>query len=100
MILYLADEDWRDEAACIGEPPEAFFPTSSAVAAGLKLCASCPVRSQCLEVGMRSPMLDHGIWGGRTPAQRYAIRRARYRARAIAETQAENQRRLTYTRVG
>lgn len=74
--------DWRDQAACVGEDPEIFFPLSDLALPGAEatlaraICRRCPVIVVC-----RTWALDHGeddgIWGATTAAQRRAIRRAR-----------------------
>ena len=33
------------------------------------ICASCPVRTQCLEYALRNS-IKHGIWGGLNPEER------------------------------
>jgi WhiB family transcriptional regulator, redox-sensing transcriptional regulator len=84
--------DWRDDAACLGTDPEAYFPhgagerPSPAVRA---TCRDCPVREPCLETALAvRDTDDHGYWGGMTRMQR---RRERVRrdvvrlARAVAD---------------
>ncbi|MFF8867991.1 WhiB family transcriptional regulator [Streptomyces sp. NPDC015139] len=76
-----AGSDWRDQAACVGEDPEIFFPLSDLAAPHAEatlaraICRRCPViiacRTWALEHGE-----DDGIWGATTAAQRRAIRRA------------------------
>ncbi|MFC4950775.1 WhiB family transcriptional regulator [Pseudonocardia sp. GCM10023141] len=44
------------------------------VAAAKRLCAMCPVRSQCLEFAMRA--MPDGIAGGMTPQERRVARAA------------------------
>lgn len=39
-----------------------------------RVCASCPVRDECLEYGMYEPF---GVWGGKTINERRRIRAAR-----------------------
>ena len=61
--------DWRDDAACIGVDPEAFYPIghsreAAAVAqAAIRVCARCPVTDRCAEFAE-----DHagatGVWAG------------------------------------
>jgi WhiB family redox-sensing transcriptional regulator len=75
------EHDWRDEAACLGEDPEIFFPLSDSLSPGaearaaLSVCRRCPVLLDC-----RSWAVEHGedagIWGATTAAQRRAVRRA------------------------
>lgn len=71
---------WRSRAACIGHPPDWFYPerTSTARAdGGLTLperrakavCVRCPVRAECLTeaIVMQDPW---GVWGGTLPHER------------------------------
>jgi WhiB family redox-sensing transcriptional regulator len=52
-----------------------FYPASPAEEAeALALCATCPVRAQCLEYALRNKE-THGIWGGTTADQRRRMRR-------------------------
>jgi len=36
----------------------------------LRLCNTCPVKEQCLEMGMQEEDLQFGIWGGKLAGQR------------------------------
>ncbi len=50
--------------ACADHPdPDLFHPTDDAgLAAARALCADCPVRALCLELGLRRD--EYGVWGG------------------------------------
>ena len=70
----IRNQAWRTQAACIGRSPSLWFPeggagNSSATQEALKVCSSCPVRTQCAEHALTQPE-HHGIWGGTTEAQR------------------------------
>lgn len=74
-------EPWMRDATCAGSgEPDVWFPddpgqTGHRVTLGAKtVCASCPVRVQCLEYAMRTDV-RYGIWGGTTPRERDQIRR-------------------------
>jgi WhiB family redox-sensing transcriptional regulator len=47
--------NWRDQAACLDEDPELFFPVGSTGPAleqterAKAVCADCPVRAACLD---------------------------------------------------
>ena len=70
-------ENWRDDAACTGLDTSMFFPASDAEAGPAKaVCASCPVRDQCLEWAMATRQED-GVWGGMTDNERRRLRRRR-----------------------
>lgn len=65
-------QDWRQHAHCRDTDPEAFYPetTDSATLDVVKrICASCPVRAECLNYADDND-IRHGVWGGLTPEQR------------------------------
>lgn len=66
----LNSPDWYRRAACRGMDPEMFFPNRGSRAAEARaVCATCPVRAECLEAGR----LEHyGVWGGTTFKERQA----------------------------
>jgi WhiB family redox-sensing transcriptional regulator len=66
---------WRAEAACRGLPTSLFYPPlGTQVPEALLVCACCPVRVACDEHARRSGE-EHGIWGGRTEADRARLDR-------------------------
>jgi len=68
--------NWVDGAACAQTDPELFFPEKGQPPAKAKLvCLRCPVKQQCLEYALTSPVRVDGIWGGTTPKQRQELRR-------------------------
>jgi len=69
-------EEWRDNAACRKHPTSWWYPDGYAAADcrdAITICATCPVRDDCLTTAMRR-VERHGIWGGLTPKQRDRIR--------------------------
>ena len=63
--------EWRDRAACRGTNAEDWF-DERLEARCLRICASCPVRQECLDDAMR---VEHGqeawgVRGGRSAASR------------------------------
>lgn len=78
--LSVIDWDWREHAECIGSD-ENFFPLPHAfseAARAKKVCAVCPVRTECLEAALVVPAAsDHGIWGGTSERERVRIRKSR-----------------------
>jgi WhiB family redox-sensing transcriptional regulator len=61
-----------------------FFPVNDEQAGPAKtICATCPVRDQCLEWAIASRQED-GIFGGLTPTERHRLRRRRRTAARIA----------------
>ena len=76
------DGTWRLDAACDGMDTLIFFPIGETgpaapqVALAKRICASCPVREECLEFSIATIQND-GIWGGTTEDERRLIKRAR-----------------------
>jgi WhiB family redox-sensing transcriptional regulator len=72
--------DWRDEAACVGTNPEAFFPSDyrvrERVAPAREVCRRCRVQEQCLDLALSVPQhLDRvGIFAGMIPNERRDLR--------------------------
>lgn len=75
--------DWVLDAACSGIPTDLFFPppgmsNSAELIILFRICGECPVRDKCLKSaldreGSLVPSMRYGIWGGKTPTQRYHI---------------------------
>jgi hypothetical protein len=84
-------ENWRDRAACVGEPIDVFFPIPlhpgraghrkdyDPYATARLVCAGCPVKDECLvdAVVHESNATAHGMRGGLTPRQRRGMSRQR-----------------------
>lgn len=76
---------WWERASCRGMDTRIFYATEDGghdlYAAARKVCVWCPVRRECLEEAMRAEgearWTRHGMWGGKTPAERDGIRRRR-----------------------
>lgn len=67
---------WYEEAACLGQPSEVFFPVHAADDWRAKqVCAGCPVRRECLQHALSKPE-DFGVWGGLNEAERVSRARA------------------------
>jgi len=77
-IPHETEQSWRELAACSGDMGALFYPPVSSERRSVKtgrearakqVCATCPVRDQCLDqalaVGER-----YGIWGGLTGTER------------------------------
>ena len=74
--------DWFDDAACHGADTDVFFPlsaTDEAAAEAKAICATCPVREECLEFALETRPPE-GIWGGLTPIERHRLIRRRQKA--------------------
>jgi WhiB family transcriptional regulator, redox-sensing transcriptional regulator len=79
-----AGSTWRDFAACLTVGPEIFFPEkgeSDLTRAAKRICASCPVTSECLNCAFLIGA-DFGIFGGTTPNERRTLLRGNRRAAA------------------
>jgi WhiB family redox-sensing transcriptional regulator len=73
---------WREQAACVGDMAEAFYPPLRPEKRSIKaareerakaVCAACPVRVQCLKQAVASGE-RYGIWGGLTDTERSRLR--------------------------
>ncbi|HEY9264590.1 MAG TPA: WhiB family transcriptional regulator [Mycobacterium sp.] len=74
-ITGAAIPDWYEGAICAQTDPEAFFPKKGGTTtAAKKVCASCPVRSQCLDWALDTVEL-WGVWGGTTRLERRKLRK-------------------------
>lgn len=74
------DIRWREDAACRDLDTDIFFPESDDDAdRALEVCASCPVRHECLEFALLTRQ-DDGVWGGMTETERRRLRRRRREA--------------------
>lgn len=77
---------WRNEAACVEEDPELFFPHSQGPSGQLQaetaksVCRRCPVASECLNWALESTPTPEGIWGGTDEDERFDMIRNRDRA--------------------
>jgi WhiB family redox-sensing transcriptional regulator len=63
-------EPWVGDALCAQTDPDIFFPEKGGSTLSAKqVCASCPVREECLDYALR---MDErfGIWGGTSERQR------------------------------
>lgn len=71
------DEDWHDQANCLGVDPDLFFPERGASTREAKeVCRGCVVRLDCLEFALQNGE-KFGIWGGLSERERRRIRRQR-----------------------
>lgn len=95
-----AGADWRSLSACRDTDPELFFPLSAwgpgqaQIASAKAICASCQVRSDCLQFALRSGQ-EFGVWGGTSEDERRAMRRAQLvlTPRPVAEPVQRGKRR-------
>jgi WhiB family redox-sensing transcriptional regulator len=71
-------EEWREDALCRQVDPELWFPETGGDCGttAKRLCASCPVQTECLEYGVTT-FQRHGVWGGKSYSQLARIRAKR-----------------------
>ena len=68
---------WMFHARCRGISPTAFFPSDgTGVETAQRVCAACPVRTECLEYALLN-RIEHGVWGGASERERRRILRRR-----------------------
>jgi WhiB family transcriptional regulator, redox-sensing transcriptional regulator len=71
-------------AKCVDLPRATFFPSDGVgVEVAKRVCASCPVRSQCLEYALANRVMN-GVWGGASERERRRMARRRGARRAGA----------------
>lgn len=69
------EQEWQDQALCAQTDPEAFFPEKGgSTRDAKKVCASCTVRSECLEYALSNDE-RFGIWGGLSERERRRLRK-------------------------
>jgi WhiB family redox-sensing transcriptional regulator len=75
LLLVYDDRPWAAFGSCRRADPDLFFPGSEEDAAeALRICAGCPVRSQCREWALET-RVRYGIWGGLTERDRRRLLR-------------------------
>ena len=103
-----SDDPW-ESAECRQHDPELWWGWDERLTGGhpsndvidntrmaLTVCNRCPMRMECLEMGMREEHIAHGIWGGLMAGERIGVARHRHGIndqRAIEK--AQRFRRLT-----
>lgn len=71
------NSDWMEEGKCREVAPAIFFPSDGlGVQKAQRICATCPVSSECLEYALVN-RIDHGVWGGCSERERRRIIRRR-----------------------
>lgn len=79
------EPNWMARGNCVDKPPSLFFPSDGVgVEVARKVCADCPVKSECLEYALEH-RIDHGVWGGTSERERRRLLRARAAARKTVE---------------
>jgi WhiB family redox-sensing transcriptional regulator len=77
---------WRDQALCLHQDPELFFPVGeqgparAQIEQAKRVCFACPVRAPCLDWAVQNG-IDNGVWGGQDEVERRKARRNRQPSR-------------------
>jgi WhiB family redox-sensing transcriptional regulator len=80
------DLQWQDQARCLTEDPELFFPVGNTGPAveqidqAKAVCRECAVATSCLEYAIKENQ-DTGVWGGLSEDERKSLKRKYARAR-------------------
>ncbi|MCU1362676.1 MAG: putative WhiB family transcriptional regulator [Acidimicrobiaceae bacterium] len=73
--------EWMADGKCREYPAETFFPRDgTGVIVAQRICATCPVASECLIYALDNH-IDHGVWGGKSERERRRLLRERRRQR-------------------
>ncbi len=67
---------WAERGACREVDPDSLFVPGAAQHRAKRVCASCPVRVDCLAEALDNRM-EFGIWGGMTERERRSLLRRR-----------------------
>ncbi|HKA82240.1 MAG TPA: WhiB family transcriptional regulator [Acidimicrobiales bacterium] len=71
------ETEWMARGNCAHESPSTFFPSDGVgVEIARRICATCPVKEQCLEHALVN-RIDHGVWGGCSERERRRILKRR-----------------------
>jgi len=74
VIRQATATDWAERAACRTSDPEDLFVSGAAQHRAKRICASCPVRMECLTEALDNG-LEFGVWGGLTERERRSLLR-------------------------
>jgi WhiB family redox-sensing transcriptional regulator len=83
---YRMDMQWLNQARCLNEDPELFFPVGNTgpaveqIEQAKSVCRECGVSTQCLEYAIKENQ-DTGVWGGLSEDERKSLKRKYARAR-------------------
>jgi WhiB family redox-sensing transcriptional regulator len=70
------ETDWAAKGVCRSLDPDTLFVEGAAQNRAKAVCASCPVRTQCLAYALDFK-IEHGVWEGLTERDRRALLRRR-----------------------
>ena len=82
------NNNWRDDAACIGMETELFYPGAVDERKYVqKTCDNCPVKLECLATALATKDTDNGIHGGQVPSEKRKIVEALRRLRLLEDAE-------------
>ncbi len=85
----MPDTEWLLRAACRGMDVELFYSTDDADSrAALRVCGSCPVRTECFQAAMDGRE-SFGVWGGTLEGQRRRVFRREQRSRGAPDRRVD-----------
>lgn len=67
------DDLWRAHAACLDSNPDLWFPETGTATEARTICATCPVRDDCLQHALLNGE-TFGVWGGASERVRRRLR--------------------------
>lgn len=70
------NEGWAHRAACRQGQPDDLFVRGAEQHRAKRVCAGCPVRTECLAEALDG-RIEWGVWGGMTERERRALLRRR-----------------------
>lgn len=65
-------QDWATQAACRAQKPDDLFVRGAEQNQAKRVCAGCPVRTECLIEALDNE-IEWGVWGGMTERERRAL---------------------------
>lgn len=76
--------DWFAQARCLGHDDAEYFfaPRQEDQLVAKRICASCPVRAECLAYALANNE-EYGVWGGKDEDERRIIKREARRQAAL-----------------
>jgi WhiB family redox-sensing transcriptional regulator len=84
--IFCMNMHWLNEARCLTEDPELFFPVGNTgpaveqIEQAKAVCRECGVTNFCLEYAIKDNQ-DTGVWGGLSEDERKSLKRKYARAR-------------------
>ncbi len=71
--------EWMFRGRCRDVNPGGFFPSNGlGVELAQRVCAECPVKTECLDYALLH-RIEHGVWGGESERERRRILHLRRR---------------------